>query len=177
MKLIAWLWNPWDQYKNNRHNAGFLMLQKIIDSEFNCTLKYDSKVQAEVWEILYDWEKIIFVKPMSFMNRSGSAISSIANFYKIEPENILVIHDEIDLQNAIIKLKFGWSHAGHNWLKDIFARLWTDKLWRIRIGVDRPATKEQVVDYVLENFKKDEINNIEDKLPEIIWYVKNFLEK
>lgn len=177
MKLIAWLGNPGDQYKNNRHNAWFLILDDIVKDEFSGIFKYDTKYQADTCEVNIDGEKVMFVKPMTFMNRSGASIWAIANFYKIEPENVLVIHDEIDLPTWTVKLKFGWSHAGHNWLKDIFARLGTDKFWRIRLWVDRPASKEEVVDYVLWNLKKSEIESLQDKMPEIIWYIKDFVSK
>ena len=176
MKLIVWLGNPGDQYKNTRHNAWFIVLEEILKSVFSLTLKYDSKLQAEVWETTFEWEKIIFLKPMNFMNRSGVAISYVANFYKIQPENILVIHDEIDYPAGIIKFKLWWSSAWHNWLKSIIEKLWTNNFWRIRIWVDRPENKEQVVDYVLGKLSKQDKQKIDDKIDEIVGYIKNFLE-
>jgi PTH1 family peptidyl-tRNA hydrolase len=104
-------------------------------------------------------------------------ISQISNFYKIDPKDILVIHDDIDLPVWKIQLKLWWSSAGHNWLKDIIQKIWSAEFWRIRIWVDRPVHQKDVVDYVLSKFKKEEIEVIENKFEEIEKYVQEFLEK
>lgn len=179
MKLIVWLWNPWDQYKNTRHNIWFTMLDEFVNSNNLGNFSYDNKYWGETFTTVIDWKKIVFLKPMEYMNRSWWAVSKLANFFKIEAKDILVIHDEIDLPVWTIKLKFGGWLAGHNWLKDIAQKLWTQDFWRIRIGVDRPAEWVQlsVADYVLWNFKKEEIWIIKDKYLDIEKFIFEFLEK
>ena len=173
MKLIVGLWNPWKEYSKTRHNAGFLVLDQFVQGEWS--FRFDTKYTAELLEITRDWAKILCCKPQTFMNRSGISVWAIVNFYKIDPNDILVIHDEIDFPSAKIQLKLWGSPAGHNGLKDIIAKVWTDKFWRLRIGVDRPINKEQVADYVLTNFTKQEIDNIDKQWNEIEEKILEFL--
>jgi len=183
MKLIVGLWNPWKEYEKTRHSIGFFLIDQFVPWSF----KYDEKYKAE----LYKDQKVIFLKPMEFMNRSWWAVSAVANFYKIEPNDILVIHDDIDLPVGKIQLKLWWSSAGHNWLKSIIEKIWTKDpaksakdgsrdgagFRRLRIGVDRPANQDDVADYVLSTFKKEEKALIEDKMSEIEGYIVEFLGK
>lgn len=124
------------------------------------------------------WEsvKIIFCKPLTYMNKSGEAIKKIADFYKIKPEDILVIHDDIDLSTGKIQKKVWGSHAGHNWLKSILQQLQNNNTFtRIRIWVDRPQNKDDVVEYVLQNFSKKEMEVIEKQEGEITWLINEFI--
>lgn len=146
--------------------------------------EYQNKRKWELFESNIDGQKVIFLKPMEFMNRSWWAVWMIANFYKIDPKDILVIHDDIDLIVWKIQLKLWGSSAGHNWLKSIIEKLWTKDpakdgagFRRLRIGIDRPVTKEDVADYVLHPFKKEEKNLIDEKTNEIEKYIKEFLSK
>lgn len=189
MKLIVWLGNPWEQYKNTRHNIWFTMLDEFVNSNNLWSFSYDNKYGWEVFTTLLNWDKVSFLKPMEFMNKSWWPVSKLANFYKIEPKDILVIHDEIDLPVWTVKLKFGWWLAGHNWLRDIALKLWTQDFWRIRIGVDRPnniilptplskgGSNSSVADYVLWNFRKEQIETIKDKYLDIEKFVFEFLWK
>ncbi len=177
MKLIIWLGNPGKEYSKTRHSIGFTMLEDFVDSEKLGKFEYQSKWKAEILETTVNDEKVIFLKPMEFMNRSWWAVGMIANFYKIEPKDILVIHDEIDLPVGKIQMKVWWSSAGHNGLKSIIEKLWTKEFWRLRIGVDRPLNQADVADYVLDPFKDEEKNLIEDKAGEIEKYIKEFLGK
>lgn len=178
-KLIVWLGNPWVQYKNTRHNIWFTMLDEFVNSNNLWSFSYDNKYGWETFTTLLDWNKVAFLKPMEYMNKSGWPVSKLANFYKIEPKDILVIHDEIDLPVWTVKLKFGWWLAGHNWLRDIALKLWTQDFWRIRIGVDRPGDSsiQSVADYVLWNFRKEQIESIKDKYLDIEKFVFEFLDK
>ena len=124
-----------------------------------------------------DWGKIACLKPMEYMNKSWWPVSKLANFYKIEPKDILIIHDEIDLPVWTVKLKFWWGLAGHNWLKDIALKLWTQDFWRIRIGVDRPASSNMVADYVLSTFKPDEKVLLQNLETQIFQLINDFLWK
>ena len=169
MKLIVGLWNPWKEYEKTRHSIGFFLIDQFVPWSF----KYDEKYKAE----LYKDQKVIFLKPMEFMNRSWWAVSAVANFYKIEPKDILIIHDDIDLPVGKIQLKLWWSSAGHNGLKDIIAKIWTSDFYRLRIGVDRPVNQNDVADYVLSTFKKEEKALIDDKMSEIGEYIQEFLSK
>ena len=162
MKLIVGLWNPGAKYENTRHNAGFLMLDAFAKWEKMKRTKH-KEWNAEVTEWTIRDEKVVMCKPLTYMNSSGESVGKIAKFYKIKPENIIVLHDEIDIPNADIKLKVWGGHAGHNGLKSMIAHLGTNTFSRIRIGVGRPATKEEVVDYVLTNFSKTEWKAIEEK--------------
>ena len=121
--------------------------------------------------------KVAFLKPMEYMNKSGWPVSKLANFYKIEPKDILIIHDEIDLPVWSVKLKFGGWLAGHNWLKDIALKLWTQDFWRVRIGVDRPASSNMVADYVLSTFKPNEKVLLQNLEIQIFQLINDFLWK
>ncbi len=175
MKLIVWLWNPWKEYEFTRHNAGFIVLDWIKDhfgfTSFLNNKKFLSLVSS--WKI-WKWP-ILLVKPQTFMNLSWNAVVKIVNFYKIQSKDILVVHDDIDLPLGKIKLKYNWSHGWHNWVKDIINKLWTDKFWRLKVWIDRPATKDMVVDYVLSRFKKEEFEVIESKKNEIFQKVEEWL--
>jgi len=176
MKLIVWLGNPGKQYQNTRHNIWFRILDFFVDQEKIWEFIYNNKWKSEIIQWDYLDEKIICLKPMEFMNRSGGPIDQIMNFYKIDPQNLLVIHDDIDLPTSKIQLRLGWSSAGHNWLKDIIEKIWTKDFWRIRIGVDRPVNQADVADYVLDNFKNDEINLIENKMDDIKKLIEDFIK-
>ena len=179
MKLIVWLGNPWEQYKNTRHNVWFTVLDEFVNSNNLWDFSYDNKYGWEVFTTLLDWNKVAFLKPMEYMNKSWWPVSKLANFYKIDPKDILIIHDEIDLPVWTVKLKFWWGLAGHNWLRDIALKLWTQDFRRIRVWVDRPgdSSTQSVADYVLWNFRKEQIDTIKDKYLDIERFVFEFLEK
>lgn len=173
MKLIVGLGNPWIEYATTRHNIGFMIVNDFLQNE---TWKGEcGRWKGEWQETVIDDQKIIFLKPMDFMNRSWWAVAALARFYKIDPKDILVIHDDIDLPVGKIQLKLWWSSAGHNWLKDIIAALGTKDFWRLRIWVDRPVNQEYVAEYVLTSFKQEEKNLIDDKMNDIEEYIQNFL--
>jgi PTH1 family peptidyl-tRNA hydrolase len=169
MKLIVGLGNPWQEYEKTRHSIGFFLVDEIVPGIF----KYDEKYKSE----LYKDQDVVYIKPMEFMNRSWWAVAATAKFYKIEAKDILVIHDDIDLPVGKIQLKLGWSSAGHNGLKDIIEKIWTKDFWRLRIGVDRPVHQDDVADYVLSWFKKEEKRLIEDKMNDIEELIQKFLHE
>lgn len=178
MKLIVGLWNPWVEYTKTRHNIGFMIVEDFLKSGEHGQVTWNKgqgKWKGEWQEFVIENQKIIFLKPMEYMNRSGWAVGQIANFYKIEPKDILVIHDDIDLPVGKIQLKLWWSSAGHNWLKNIIEKIWTKEFWRLRIWVDRPVNQDQVAEYVLSMFKKEEKESIESKMGEIEDQIKKFI--
>lgn len=181
MKLIVGLGNPGEKYKNTRHNIWFILIDQFVQSNNFWEFAYDNKYGGEVFQtplplLSEGQEKIVFLKPMEYMNRSGGSVQKLMNFYKIEAKDLIVIHDDIDLPVWKIQFKFGWWLAGHNWLKDIAEKLWTKDFARIRIWVDRPNDQSQVSDYVLSNFKQEEIENIQDKYLDFEKLIFEFLK-
>jgi peptidyl-tRNA hydrolase, PTH1 family len=159
MLLIVGLGNPGSQYADNRHNIGF----KILDA-IQAAYKfpdYTSKFQGLVSTGQIGTEKIILLKPMTYMNLSGQSVGECMRFYKIPVENVIVFHDEIDLVLGKIKVKQGGSSAGHNGLKSMDQHIGKD-YWRVRFGVDRPATGHQVSSYVLQDFSSNEKPEVQD---------------
>lgn len=162
IKLFVGLGNPGDKYIATRHNAGFWWID-LVATQTNSTLNSDAKMFGLVGKLNgQQW----LLKPTTFMNASGKAVAALANYYKINPEEILVIHDELDLPAGQVKLKFGGGHGGHNGLRDIHAALGTPNYWRLRVGIDHPGQKNEVVNYVLKAPTKDEQNAIDDGIYE-----------
>ncbi len=153
MFLIVGLGNPGREYENNRHNIGFIVAD-LVHAQHNFGAK-KLKLQSEVSEGIIAGQKVIIQKPLTFMNCSGSAVAKLVNFLKIPLENIIVIHDDLDLALGRVKVKTGGSNGGHNGLKDIDAHI-GNAYGRIRIGIGHPGNKDMVADYVLSNFSKDE---------------------
>jgi PTH1 family peptidyl-tRNA hydrolase len=156
IKLIVGLGNPQENLLGTRHNAGYWYLDKFLE-KFNATLSEDKKINSYLSKIDYKDEQIFLMKPTFFINDSGKSVSSFIKYYKITPESILVIHDDIDLDVGDIRLKFGGGHGGHNGLRDIISHLGKD-YWRLRVGVGHPGEKTLVHNYVLgKPSKKDEL--------------------
>ncbi len=155
MWLFVGLGNPGREYKSNRHNAGFMALDAVQDG-FPVFGAYRSKFQGQVSEGRLGNQKILLLKPETYMNNSGQSVKAAAQFYKIETENIIVFHDELDIDSGAVRIKQGGGNAGHNGLKSMQAHLGTADFWRVRIGIGRPSHKGAVSDYVLDNFSKEE---------------------
>ncbi len=172
MKLIIWLGNPGSQYTHTRHNIGATMLERFLAYENLWKLKYDAKFNAEVLKT----ENAIFAFPQTFMNLSGNAIESLARFYKILPENILILHDEIELPLGKIAIKSWWWAAGHNGLRSTITKLGTPDFQRLRIGVGKSETIG-VAQFVLQKFKPHESEELSEKEEEIFGYIADFLGK
>ena len=177
MKLIVWLWNPWTKYEKTRHNIWFAFINQWVESRFLWNWEFESKYKAELIITEINCEKIVLCKPQTYMNLSWEAVGPLAKFYKVSWKDILVIHDEIDFVTWRIALKFWGSPAGHNWLKSIIEKLGTRDFWRLRIGVDRPATSAWVVDWVLSSFKPNEKEILIEKQDEIFKLIEDFLVK
>lgn len=154
IKLFVGLGNPGGQYEATRHNAGFWWIDLVAASN-NSPLKLDSKFLGLVGK-LSNSNDTWLLKPNTFMNASGKAVAALANYYKILPEQILVIHDELDLPAGTVKLKKAGGHGGHNGLKDITAALGTPDFWRLRLGIGHPGDRNEVVNFVLKAPTKDE---------------------
>ncbi len=161
IQLFVGLGNPGAQYAATRHNAGFWWIDQIA-AENACRLNHESKFFGDAGRFKSADCEAWLLKPATFMNKSGRAVAALANFYKIPPEAILVIHDELDLPAGSIKLKKGGGHGGHNGLKDIVACLGTNDFWRLRIGIDHPGDRNAVVNYVLNAPMKEEQRAIDE---------------
>lgn len=157
IKLIAGLGNPGRQYEKNRHNAGFLFLDHLLDS-CGGSWSSESKFHGIVASSHVGGEKVIFLKPQAFMNRSGLSVGSVARYYKFKVDEILIVHDELDLSVGVVKLKKGGGHAGHNGLRDIMTNLGEKDFYRVRLGIGRPVSGRPVADYVLSNPSKEEFS-------------------
>jgi len=162
IKLFVGLGNPGDKYEKTRHNAGFWWIDAIA-AQTHSTLTADAKMFGLVGKLNPAQDRWL-LKPTTFMNLSGKAVAALANYYKISPAEILVIHDELDLPAGSSKLKLGGGHGGHNGLKDIHAALGTPKLLRLRIGIGHPGERNEVVNYVLKPPLKDEQTAIDESL-------------
>jgi peptidyl-tRNA hydrolase, PTH1 family len=162
IKLFVGLGNPGDKYTNTRHNAGFWWID-LIATQTNSRLSLDAKMFGECGKLHPHADKWL-LKPTTFMNHSGKAVAALANYYKILPSEILVAHDELDLLPNQAKLKFGGGHGGHNGLRDIHAALGTGEYWRLRLGIDHPGNKNEVVNYVLDKPTKIEHDAIDQCL-------------
>ena len=153
MKLIVGLGNPGDKYERTRHNAGFWLLERFA-AQSGTPMRKDAKFQALVGR--HAQTGAWLVMPQGFMNASGHAVQLIASFYKIDPGEILVAHDELDFAPGVVKMKRGGGIAGHNGLRDISSRLGTHDYWRLRLGVGHPGDRNAVVDYVLNKPSPDD---------------------
>lgn len=157
MKLIVGLGNIGKEYKNTRHNMGFILVDRYLEYK-NITDKFKEKFNAMYVETTINNEKVIFIKPTTYMNNSGIAVRAFVDFYKLNSEDILVISDDLDLDLGKFRLRRNGSSGGHNGLKSIISHLGTDNFKRLRIGISND--KDDVINYVLSKFSKKELNEI-----------------
>ena len=154
MWLLVGLGNPDDKYKDNRHNVGFMVMDQIASD--NILPAFKSKFSGEITEGRIANQKVMLLKPLTYMNDSGVSVRKAADFYKIPPENIIVFHDELDIEPSRVKVKQGGGTGGHNGLKSIDAHLGDKNYWRVRMGIGHPGDKNRVSGYVLNDFSKEE---------------------
>ena len=171
MKLIIGLGNPGKNHEFTRHNAGFLCLD-YLQKEWSCDVfQLDKKMSAEISEGQVGKHKILLVKPTTFMNASGTAISQLVHFYKLEPEDIVVIHDDLDIAPGTFKVTSSSRAAGHNGVSDIIEKLGTQDFSRIRLGIGRPTEMVGVCmpshDFVLQQFSQNELAALSNLFPQV----------
>lgn len=161
--LVAGLGNPGDYYARHRHNVGYWFIQ-LLTERYQVSLKREKKFYGSIAVLQVDQHKIYLFQPDGiFINESGYGLQAVSHFYKIQPQNILVIHDEIDFPVSKVRLKKGGGHAGHNGLRDIIRTIGTD-FWRLRVGVGHPGDSRQVNQYVLSDAREKERVAIEAAL-------------
>lgn len=164
IRLIIGLGNPGPEYETTRHNAGFWLADHLAD-DLRATFNLEKAFFAWVAKARFEGENVILAKPITYMNKSGQAAGALMRFYKLQPEQVLVLHDELDLLPGQVKIKKGGGHAGHNGLRDIQAAFGSPDFWRMRIGIGHPRSlglAQQVAAFVLNNPRQDELRDIED---------------
>lgn len=163
IKMMVGLGNPGSEYEQTRHNAGFWFIDELA-WQYKASLKEEKKFFGSVARISISGSDLWLLKPATFMNRSGQAVAALAQFYKIKPEKILVVHDELDIPCGRIKFKLGGGNGGHNGLKDIQARLGTPDFYRLRLGIDHPGDRNLVVGYVLNKPSPEHRQQIDEAI-------------
>jgi PTH1 family peptidyl-tRNA hydrolase len=160
IKLFVGLGNPGTEYEATRHNAGFWWVDALA-RELKLSLVADRSYHGLVARGNVNGQTVWLLEPQTYMNLSGKSVAALARFFKIAPQDILVVHDELDVPPGQAKLKFGGGHGGHNGLRDIHAQLGTGDYWRLRLGIGHPGDKNQVADWVLKKPAPDEREAIE----------------
>ncbi|MGS0741129.1 aminoacyl-tRNA hydrolase [Glaciimonas sp. GG7] len=168
IRLIVGLGNPGPEYEQTRHNAGFWLVDNLAQ-DLGCSLQRKADFKALIGKARMSTQEVWLLEPQVFMNRSGQSVGPFAHFYKIAADEILVVHDELDLLPGIARLKKGGSSGGHNGLKDITAALGTQDYWRLRIGIGHPRTlnlQQGVADFVLHRPRKEEQPLLDEAIAE-----------
>ena len=174
IRLIVGLGNPGPEYEQTRHNAGFWLVDNLADGIARCSLTREARFNALAAKTKIAGQEVWLLEPQTYMNRSGQSVGTLARFFKITPDEVLVVHDELDLPPGSAKIKKGGSSGGHNGLKDITSALGTQDYWRLRVGVGHPRTlnlQQDVVDFVLHRPRKEEqvlINQAIEKSLDVI---------
>lgn len=180
IELIVGLGNPGVQYDGTRHNVGFWFVDDVARTG-GARFRTESKFSGEVCQVQIDSLDCRLLKPATFMNRSGHAVAPMASFYKIAPERILIVHDELDLPIGTVRLKIGGGHGGHNGLRNSMEQLGSGAFVRLRIGIGHPGDKSQVTDYVLHPPSREEDSLIRDGLSSarkvLPWIVRGEIER
>lgn len=174
MKLIAGLGNIGDKYCFTRHNAGFMVVDKWAIEE-NLTFKTDSKLKCELAKFKTDGEDFLLIKPTTYMNLSGEAVRAVMDYYKINPEDIIIIYDDLSLDIGRIRLRANGSDGGHNGIKSIIKHLGTNKFNRIKIGIGPQIGASE--NFVLQNFSKQELEVLKEVLDKTISATKSIVKE
>jgi PTH1 family peptidyl-tRNA hydrolase len=174
MKILIFLWNPGEQFQYTKHNIWFLVGDELAKTR-NCTpWSLDKQSKALITSTNYNGEKLLLVKPQTFMNLSGQTISSLLWYYKLTAADIVVIHDDIDLPTGTIRRKIGGSSGGQNGVKDTIAKLGTDNFARVKIGIDRPShPAADIADYVLSKLSKESLEHMRQTADQVLDRLNN----
>jgi PTH1 family peptidyl-tRNA hydrolase len=175
IQLIVGLGNPGPEYEPTRHNAGFWFVDELVRS-CQQDFRFEQRFQSQVARCLLSGNAYRLQKPMTFMNRSGQAVGSLARFFRIPLEQILVVHDDLDLPAGTIRLKRGGGHGGHNGLRDLIAHLGSRDFYRLRVGIGHPGHRDQVVDYVLHQPSKADRAEIESAIDRALSVIPNVVQ-
>ncbi len=174
ISLIVGLGNPDQQYLDTRHNVGFWFTDKLCETQ-HTSLTVQPKFLGRIAQFNYKNQLIRVLQPTTYMNLSGQSVAKIAQFYKIEPKSILVVHDELDLPPGIARLKLDGGHGGHNGLRDIISRCQSKQFYRLRIGIGHPGHRDDVHNYVLHKPKSDDRQLIIDSMDRALQVLPDIL--
>jgi len=163
IRLIVGLGNPGREYETTRHNVGFRWVDELARVQ-KLNFRNEAKFHGLAARGQLHGHEVLLLKPQTFMNVSGRSVVALALFYKILPNEILVVHDELDLPPGVARLKIGGGHGGHNGLKDIIAHLGSKDFWRLRIGIGHPGNRNEVSDYVLNDPRNEERGLIDEAM-------------
>lgn len=174
IKLFVGLGNPGPEYEATRHNAGFWWVDALA-RELKVNLVHERAYHGLMARANVHGQTVWLLEPQTYMNLSGKAVAALARFYKIAPQEILVVHDELDVVPGQAKLKLGGSHAGHNGLRDIYGQLGTDDFWRLRLGIGHPGVKAEVPNWVLKKPAPEQRAAMEECIARTLKAVPAFL--
>lgn len=175
LQLVVGLGNPGPRYAETRHNAGFWLVDRLA-AKSAALLRPETRYKGECARTVFTGRSVWLLKPQTFMNLSGQSIAPLAAFYKIPPEAILVIHDELDLPPGVVRLKRGGGHGGHNGLRDTIRQLGSSDFLRLRIGIGHPGVNKDVVGYVLERPPASERQQIDNAIAAAVDVFPDILE-
>lgn len=173
MKLIVGLGNPGKAYKDTRHNVGFMFMDNVA-KKMGIDFSLDKQKKCEIAQVSIKGEKIILIKPQTYMNLSGDSVVIVKNYFKIETEDILVIYDDLDLETGKIRIRPNGSSGGHKGIQSIINVLGTPNIKRVRIGIDK-VSSDKTVDYVIGNFSKKDREIIDISLEKGIDILNDFI--
>jgi PTH1 family peptidyl-tRNA hydrolase len=178
IRLIVGLGNPGPEYEQTRHNAGFWLVDNLAN-DVGARLQRETKYNALMARASVAGREVYLLEPQTYMNRSGQSVGGLCRFFKIAPDEVLVVHDELDLMPGTVRLKKGGSSGGHNGLKDITAALGTQDYWRLRLGIGHPRTlslQQQVADFVLHRPRREDQELIEQAIDKSLLVMPQIVE-
>ena len=162
IRLVVGLGNPGREYEKTRHNVGWMVLDRLSEK---LGFSFDrEKFKGLYGETRINDQKVIFLKPLTYMNRSGESVSQFVRFFKLKPSQVLLIYDDLDLPLGRVRFREKGSSAGHKGVQSVIEALGIQEFPRVKVGIGRPATKEEVVDYVLSPFKKEELPTVKEAI-------------
>ena len=180
MKLIVGLGNPGDRYSHTKHNIGYIVID-MLAAKVGATFKYENKFKSQIAQINFEGENVLLVKPETFMNLSGEALRALSDFYKPSNKDFLVVYDDVSMDIGSVRFRDKGSDGGHNGIKSIIFHLKTQEFDRMKIGIGPQPQGMPLEAYVLQNFTKDQIEELKDivaySLDAIIFYLKNDILK
>lgn len=173
-RMVVGLGNPGPEYENTRHNAGFMVVDLLGE---NLRASYwKDEAGAKVGVVRFGDDDLVLVKPQTYMNLSGKAVAKLAKAYEVEPADIIIVHDDLDLPEESVRVKRGGGHGGHNGLRSLSEALGTGDYTRVRIGIGRPPGRQDAADYVLEPMRKETAERLADMVPHAAQAVLHVLE-
>ncbi|QVK01907.1 aminoacyl-tRNA hydrolase [Mycoplasma mycoides subsp. capri] len=172
MKVIIGLGNIGKEYEKTRHNAGFIAIDLLLEKYNYSSVKQE--FNSLIYTTMINNQKVLLVKPLTFMNNSGIAVRQIINFYKIDLNDLIIIHDDKDLNISRIQFKKDGSSAGHNGIKSIINNLQTQNFYRLRIGVNQVPKEWKIVDWVLSKFSDEDLNLLKQSFIDKIEFINDF---